>query len=73
MGQSLFIHSLVSGYIGCFWASLVAQMVKNLPAMQETQVVSLGWKIFWKKKWLSTLVFLPGECHGLRSLTSYSS
>ena len=25
------------------WASLVAQTVKNLPAMQETQVRSLGW------------------------------
>ena len=25
-------------------ASLVAQMVKNLPAMQETQVLSLGWE-----------------------------
>ena len=25
-------------------ASLVAQMVKNLPAMQETWVQSLGWK-----------------------------
>ena len=24
-------------------ASLVAQMLKNLPAMQETQVRSLGW------------------------------
>ena len=24
------------------WASLVAQMVENLPAMQETQVQSLG-------------------------------
>jgi len=24
------------------WASLVAQMVKNLPAMQNTQVQSLG-------------------------------
>ena len=24
------------------WASLVTQMVKNLPAMQETQVRSLG-------------------------------
>ena len=27
-----------------FGASLVAQMVKNLPAMQETWVRSLGWK-----------------------------
>ena len=26
------------------WASLVAQMVKNLPALQETQVQSLGWE-----------------------------
>ena len=25
-------------------ASLEAQMVKNLPAMQETQVQSLGWE-----------------------------
>ena len=27
-----------------FGASLVAQMVKNLPAIQETQVQSLGWE-----------------------------
>ena len=27
-----------------FWASLVAQMVKNLPAMWETWDRSLGWK-----------------------------
>ena len=26
------------------WASLVAQMVKNPPAVQETQVQSLGWE-----------------------------
>ena len=26
------------------WASLEAQMVKRLPAMQETQVQSLGWE-----------------------------
>ena len=26
------------------WASLVAQLVKNLPAMQETTVRSLGWE-----------------------------
>ena len=25
-------------------ASLVSQMVKNLPAIQETQVQSLGWE-----------------------------
>ena len=26
------------------WASLVSQLVKNLPAMQETWVPSLGWE-----------------------------
>ena len=26
------------------WASLVAQLVKNLPAMQETWVRSVGWE-----------------------------
>ena len=29
---------------GCQWASLAPQMVKNLPAMQETWVRSLGWE-----------------------------
>ena len=29
---------------GSAWASLVAQVVKNLPAMQETWVESLGWE-----------------------------
>ena len=27
-----------------FWASLVAQLVKNLPAMQEILVQFLGWE-----------------------------
>ena len=27
-----------------FWASLVAQLVKNLPAMRETWVQSLSWE-----------------------------
>ena len=27
-----------------YWASLVAQTVKNLPAMQKTLVQSLGWE-----------------------------
>ena len=31
------------------WASLVAQLVKNLPAIQETWVQSLGWKDHLKK------------------------
>ena len=31
-------------YVYTFFSSLVAQMVKNLPAMLETQVWSLGWE-----------------------------
>ena len=34
----------MSCFIGLIWASLVAQMVKNPPAMLETWVQSLGWK-----------------------------
>ena len=36
------ICACVDTYIVSIWASLVAQMVKNLPAMQETWVPSLG-------------------------------
>ena len=54
-------------------ASLVAQTVKNLPAIQETQVQSLGGKIPWRKEWLPTPVVLPRESHGQRSRAGYSS
>ena len=91
----------------CSGASMVLQMVKNLPAMWETWIRSLGWedplekarathssilglpwclswykiclqcgrpgfspcvgKIPWRRKWLPTPVFWPGEFHGLYS------
>ena len=54
-------------------ASLVARTVKNLPAMQETQVQSLAGKIPWRKEWQPTPVILNGESHGQRSLEGYSS
>ena len=51
--------------------SLVAQMVN---------AGHLGWKgcslvgkIFWRRAWQPTPVFLPGESHGQRSLQGYSS
>ena len=59
----------------CLWddpASLVAQTLKNLPAMQAIWVQSLGQKEPWRRKWQTTLVFLPGEFHGQRSLVGYS-
>ena len=43
------------------WASLVAQTVKNPPAMQETWVGSLVGKIPWRRAWQPTPVFLPRE------------
>ena len=32
-----------------YWASLIAQLVKNLPAMQETVVRFLGWENLLEK------------------------
>ena len=36
------------------------------------QVQSLGLEDPWRREWLPTLVFLPGEFHGSRSLVGYS-
>ena len=55
------------------WASLVAQLVKNPPAMWETWVQSWVGKLPWRRTWQLTPVFLPGESHGHRSLAGYSS
>ena len=52
-------------------ASLVAWMVKNLPAMQETRLDTWVGKIPWRRKGQPTPVFLPGESHGQRSLVGY--
>ena len=49
------------------WASLVAQLVKNPPAMRETWVQSLGWEDPLEKGKATTPVFWPGEFHGLYS------
>ena len=44
------------------WASLIAQLVKNLPAMQETPVQFLVGKIHWRRDRLPTPVFLGFLC-----------
>ena len=49
------------------WASLVAQLVKNLPAVRETWVRSRVGKIPWRRERLPTPVFWPGGFHGLYS------
>ena len=52
--------------------SLVVQLVKNRPAVQETRIRSLGQEDPLEKKWQPTPVFLLGEVHGQRSLVGYS-
>ena len=70
-------------------ASVVTQMVKNLPAVQKTQVQSLGWEdplekemathssiLAWRILWTEEpgrLVSVPKEFHGQRILADYST
>ena len=59
----------VMGFLG-------GSVVKNLTAVQEmleTWVWSLGWEDPRRKAWQPIPLFLPGECHGQRSLRGYGS
>ena len=49
------------------WAFLVAQIVKNPPAVWETWVWSLGWADPLEEDMAAHPRFLPGESHGQRS------
>ena len=53
-------------------ASVIAQSVKNPPAMQETWVRFLGLEDSLEKEMQLTPVFLPGKPHRQRSLVGYS-
>ena len=50
----------------------IAQLVKNLPAMQETWVWFLGWEDPLEKGMATYSNFLLVEFHGQRSLAGYS-
>ena len=50
----------------------VAQMVNNLPAMQETQVRFLGWKDPLAKGKATHSSILAQRIHGQRGLAGYS-
>ena len=50
-------------------ASLVAQMVKNLPAMWETWFQSLGWEDPQRRAWQPTPIFLPQARAGISPRT----
>ena len=50
-------------------------MIKNPPAkagdiLDRGSIPGSG-KIPWRRKWQPTPVFLPGQCHGQRSLVGY--
>ena len=53
-------------------ASLVAQTVNNLPACRRARFNPWVEKIPWRREWLLTPVFSPGEFHGQWSLVGYS-
>ena len=66
----IFYHlDLIMGFLG-------GSAVRNLPAnVGDTRDMgSDPWiqKMPWRRKWQCTLVFLPGEFHGQRSLAYYS-
>ena len=50
----------------------MAQSVQNPPAMQETQVLSLGQEVPLEKKMGPNSSILAGKSHGQRSLVGYS-
>ena len=52
--------------------SLVAQRVKHLSAMQETQVQSLGWEDPLETEMATTPVILPEKSKTQRKLAGYS-
>ena len=55
----LLILDQVMGFAQC-----QSQLVKNLPAMRETWVQSLSWKMAWRRERLPTPVFWPGKGKG---------
>ena len=50
----------------------MAQIVRNLPTMQENSFDPWVGKIPWRREGLPTPVFLPREFHGQRGLAGYS-
>ena len=54
------------------WAFLLVQIVKNLPAMQETQIWSLGQQDPLEKGMATHSSILAGAFQGQRSVVGYS-
>ena len=63
---------MIASFLGIKHHSLVAQMVKNLCIVRETQVQSLSLEDPLEKEMQPTPIFLPRTFHGHRSLAGYS-
>jgi len=77
MIKSLIYQILIEDLLSARYCFPVAQMVKNLPAMQETHVRSLGWEnplekgmaihfniLAWRIPWTEE----PGELHAVQGV-----
>ena len=71
-GENLYLPWRLFQYLRMNKGFPVAQIVKSLPAMQDTQIQSLGREDPLEKRWQSTPVFLPGKSYGHRSLAGCS-
>ena len=75
----MYIHPCGKQKLGLFifarnLASLIAQLLKNLPTMRETWILSLGWEDLLEEGMATHSSFLALENpHGQRSLAGYSS
>ena len=58
------------------WTSLMAQIVKNMPAnagdLGSIKTIPGLRRFPWRKECLTTPIFLPVKFHGQRSLVGYS-
>ena len=77
LGVKLLTHKVsVCDFVRIFLFSkwvVMAQLLKNLPAMQETWVQFLGWEDPLEKGMATHSSILAWESHGQRSLAGYSS
>ena len=68
-----FCHLSPRGAVFIYPSSLVAQMVKNMPAMRETWVRSLGREDPWEEGLATHSSIISWRTHGQRSLAGHSS
>ena len=73
----IYVHVYVYVYIHTVYIGFLGGANNKVPAYQCRRHKRCGFnswvrKIPWRKTWQPTLVFLPGESHGEKSLAGYS-